>query len=540
MLAVSMPAAAQDISTEITVDRTIVPEQRSAERPAGFVPSIQLPRMELKPLSLHEYLKASQLTTIVPVLEPVSYRDTIAVTPYRGYAALGYFPAYNLGASAGYRFINSHNTRLGAWLQFDGNSYKADVGDIRNSYGDNTVAVGADFNRLFRAGQLAAGLEYTHGRTSMPLPGAAADEDNLILNTNAVKADLSWWGRYKAVIYRASFDFEHFGYDSYFSQQRYTPQIGVMLNTSSGRPSGGIDIKGDFLSDGYGQVSLKPYYGYSNNVFSAHVGLALDVRTGDMEVDKPDGKKYTRFHVAPDVVLGWTPASIFAVEARVEGGGRLNTASGYYDWCHYVMPFRTLPFSNVPVDARLQFSVGPVAGVSLKLFGGYNMADDWLLPAAAPMYTSVSGGGRSEALPVFLPYDLKGWLLGVGVGYRWRDIVDFEATAQMAPQEQDRGYYRWLDRARYVADATLKIHPLEALDLELGYEFRGGRALYGSDGYKYRLSNKSDLSVGATWHFGQRLSVFGRVENILCRHYDLLLNLPSQGINGLIGASYKF
>lgn len=540
MLAVPVLASAQDISTEITVDRTIVPEQRSAERPAGFVPSIQLPRMELRPLSLHEYLKASPLTTIVPVLEPASYRDTIAVTPYRGYAALGYFPVYNLGASAGYRFINNHNTRLGAWLQFDGNSYKADVGDIRNSYGDNTVAVGADFNRMFRLGHLAAGLEYTHGRTSMAAPGAPVDYDNLILNTNAVKADLSWWGRCKSVIYRASFAFEHFGYDSYFSQQRYTPQIGIMLNAPSGRPSGGVDLKGDFLGDGYGQVSLKPYYGYSNNVFTAHVGLNLDVRTGDMTMSS--GKKYKRFHVAPDVVLGWTPLSLFAIEARVEGGSHLNTASGYYDWCHYLMPSEVLPLSNVPVDARLQFSVGPVAGVSLKLFGCYSMADDWLLPVAGhALYPAVGNAARQPGVyTLFAPYDLKGWLLGVSVGYRWRDVVDFEATAQMAPQDPDKGYYRWLDRARYVADATLKVHPLEPLDIELGYGFRGGRAIFDGAGYKYHLSNKSDLSAGAAWHFTPQLSVWGRVENILGRHYDLLLNLPSQGIRGLVGASYKF
>ncbi len=548
---------AQDISTEITVDRTIVPEQRNAERPANFVPSIQLPRVELKPLSLHEYLKASELTTILPVLEPASYGDTIAVTPYRGYAAIGYFPVYNLGASAGYRFINTHNTRLGAWMQFDGNSYKGNAGSDKYSYGDNTVSLGADFNRMFKAGHLAVGLEYMHGRTSMPAlgvhaPGMENDVYTKVLNADAFKADASWWGRYKAFTYKASFEFEHFGYASYFNEQRYTPEIGVMLGGAQGKPSGGIDIKGDFLSCGNGDLTLLPYYNYNTATFSAHVGLKLDVRTGDMTIGATEVK---RFHVAPDVLIGWAPVSMFAVEARVEGGDRINTAAGYYNLCHYFTPQEMRPYSNVPVDASLKFSVGPVAGVSLKLFGGYSMANDWLMPAQS-VPSSTGGGitvwdpehssivsdnqGWNPYYSLFVPYDIKGWLLGAGIGYRWRDIVDFEATAQMAPQASDKGYYRWLDRARYVVDASVKVHPVDKLDLELDYEFRGNRKLYNYVGTERKLGNKSDLSFGAAYRITPQFSVWARGENLLNHRYDLLLSVPAQGIKGLVGVSYKF
>lgn len=534
---------AQDISTEITVDRTIVPEQRSAERPANFVPSIQLPRVELKPLSLHEYLKASELTTILPVLEPASYGDTIALTPYRGYAAIGYFPVYNLGASAGYRFINTHNTRLGAWMQFDGNSYKGSVGSEKYSYGDNTVSLGADFNRMFKAGHLAVALEYMHGRTTMPAlgeysTGIGNDVNTKVLNADGFKADASWWGRYKTFTYKATFEFEHFGYASHFNEQRYTPEIGVMLGGAPGKPSGGIDIKGDFLSSGNGDLTLLPYYNYNTATFSAHVGLKLDVRTGDMTIGDT---KVKRFHVAPDVQIGWAPLSMFAVEARVEGGDRINTAAGYYNLCHYFTPQEMRPYSNVPVDASLKFTVGPVAGVSLKLFGGYSMANDWLMPSQSrPSLANVGVNILNPYYSLFVPYDIKGWLLGAGIGYRWRDIVDFEATAQMAPQATDKGYYRWLDRARYVADASVRVHPVDNLDLELGYEFRGGRKLYNYAGAERKLGNKSDLSLGAAYRISPQLSVWLRGENLLNHRYDLLLSVPAQGIKGLVGVSYKF
>ncbi|MDE6097516.1 MAG: hypothetical protein K2G24_01365 [Muribaculaceae bacterium] len=519
-------AMAQDITTEISVDRTIVPEQRSAERPALFVPSVSLPQVELTPLSLHEYLKASELTTILPVLEPAGYADTIAVSPYRGYAALGYFPVYNLGASAGYRFISNHNTRLGAWLQFDGNSYKGRDASDGLTFSNNTLNIGADFNRMFKAGHLAVGAEYMYGRTGIPTEG-----DGYHRNVSQVKTDAAWWGRAFGIAYHAGFEFEHFGFHNYFGEQRYTAEMGAIIG-NNGKPGGGIELKGDFLSCGNGLVTAEPYYTYRNEKFLAHVGLKLDIATGT----RPNVMDYSpsRFHVAPDVTVAWTPSGFFAMEARVTGGSRLNTAAGYYDYCYYMTPQEMLPYSNVPVDAMLSIAGGPVAGVSLRLFGGYSMADDWLMPSGIKLGTQAP-----LAVNLFAPVDLRGWLAGVGVGYRWRDMVEFEATAQMAPRQSDRGYYRWLDRARYVVDANVKVTPTDRLDIEAGYEFRGGRTTYVGP-QPLSLGNKSSLNLGAAYRVDDRLSVWLRGENLLGHRYDLLVGLPSQGIKGLAGVSYKF
>lgn len=518
-------AAAQDIATEISVDRTIVPEQRDAERPAGFVPAVQLPAAELRPLSLHEYLKASELTNIVPVLEPARYADTIATTPYRGYAALGYFPIYNLGASAGYRFIDSHDTRLGAWMQFDGTSYKGRDASDDLTFSNNSLNIGADFNRLFKAGHLAVGAGYMYGRTGIPTLG-----DGYHSNVSRVEADASWWGRVNTVTYRAGFDFEHFAFNGCFGEQRYTAELGAMIGGGQGHPGGGLEIKGDFLSGGNGQLTFRPYYSYASSSLTAHVGLKADVATGSL--DFGDGAySPSRFHLAPDVLLAWTPSQMFAAEARVSGGSRLNTAAACYDYSPFMTPQEMLPYSHVPVDARLRFAVGPVAGVTFTLFGGYSMADDWLMPSL------VERNGR--AVNSCAPVDIKGWLAGVEVGYRWRDIVEFEATAQMAPQRSDRGWYLWLDHAQYVVDAALKVRPLDRLDIDLGYEFRGRRMLYAPQ-TALNLGNKSDLSLGAAYRISEPLSVWLRAENLLCRRYDILAGVPSQGIKGLVGVSYKF
>ena len=110
----------------------------------------------------------------------------------------------------------------------------------------------------------------------------------------------------------------------------------------------------------------------------------------------------------------------------------------------------------------------------------------------------------------------------------------------MAPQASDKGYYRWVDRARYVVDASVKVHPVDKLDLELDYEFRGNRKLYNYVGMERKLGNKSDLSFGAAYRITPQFSVWARGENLLNHRYDLLLSVPAQGIKGLVGVSYKF
>ena len=132
-LAATVAAGAKDLKTEITVDRTVVPVEREATRLGGISPVLMQPQTDFRRLTLVEYGEPSELTSSITPLEPASYGDTIPVTPYRGYASAGYFPAYNLGLSAGYRFINTSRTRLGAWMQFDGESYKTKAEDVELS-----------------------------------------------------------------------------------------------------------------------------------------------------------------------------------------------------------------------------------------------------------------------------------------------------------------------------------------------------------------------------------------------------------------------
>ena len=102
---------AQDLSKEITIEKDIVPEQLDVTR-LSVTPVVSLPAVSKSKLSFIERNRASEIPAQISTLEPVAYADSLSVSPYRGYAGLGYFPTYNTALSAGYRFINSENMCL--------------------------------------------------------------------------------------------------------------------------------------------------------------------------------------------------------------------------------------------------------------------------------------------------------------------------------------------------------------------------------------------------------------------------------------------
>jgi outer membrane cobalamin receptor len=54
------------------------------------------------------------------------------------------------------------------------------------------------------------------------------------------------------------------------------------------------------------------------------------------------------------------------------------------------------------------------------------------------------------------------------------------------------------------------------------------------------LESYIDVNAHVGYRFNDRLSAFGRVNNILNSDYQKWLNYEVQGLQGMIGATYKF
>ncbi len=540
----------QNLKTEITVDRTIVPVEREASRLGSLVPRMLPMKVNQRQLTQADYSEASGITRSAVTLSPAAYADTFALSPYKGYASIGYFPAFNLGASAGYRFISNDRTRLGAWLQYDGCSYKPSLADEPHdgSYKDNTFTVGVRLDQKVGSRSVfGADLAFTHSATGLP--------DAFINNSqhaDIFDVALSWNSRLRTLGWYADAAFSHFGYggdnklfDDAFklaADNRITVKGGVAYYGASQYARGGIDIAADFLSRSNGEeinfaehkfvdpagtlgvVSLTPYYGVVSEKASARIGARIDLSTGG------EGKK---FHIAPSVMLDWNPSRQFAVYARINGGEQLNSLRSLFDYCHFMPGMFQYQRSHIPVVADLGINIGPFTGFSARIFGGYAVANDWLMPTVTR--------DANDYLLAYAPYDLKGWHAGVGLGYECR-FVKADVSAETASHNGDKAYYLWRDRAKYVLRGAVDVRPIEALTVGVSYELRSGRN-YCDDWSGFNeidLRSVSNLGLKASYTFTPAFTVFANVENLLNHRYYQTVGIEAQGLKGLVGVAYKF
>lgn len=576
--AAAIASQAKDLKTEITVDRTIVPVEREATRLGSLTPQLLSSPVSMRRLSLADYTNPAEITRSASTLEPAAYGETFALSPYKGYAAIGYFPTFNIGASAGYKFIDNSRTRLGAWLQYDGFSYKPTAESAQEgSYSNNTVSVGAAFDQ--RVGSKSSlGVHAAYTFADLRLPDGMLDNRQ---NVNAFDADLSWWSRAGLVGYHAKAAFSHFGYGKDIneimeavsstqalydrapeykpaSENRFNFNAGVGFFGSSVAPRGGIEVSADFISRSNGLeylpketrpdyfvnfvsplsagtlgiVSVTPYYAFNSGRVHGRIGAKTDLSVGG------EGKK---FHIAPAVMLDWNVASQFAIYARINGGEQLNSLRSLYDYCPFVGGLWHYQRSHIPVAADLGFNIGSFKGFSARLFGGYAIANDWLMPQMAVMnYLS----GSTVPVTNYGSYDLKGWHAGIGFSYDWRSVVKADVSAETASNGDTDAYYLWRDRAKYVINASVEAKPIKALEIGVGYQLRTDRHNYinlKDETFRpYSLGSVSDLSVSASYAITDAFTVFARGENLLNKRYNLVTDIEAQGIKGLIGISYKF
>lgn len=571
-------AVAQDLNKEITIEKEIVPEQRAATR-LNVPHSIITPQIRKSNLRFSDSDPDVRLAPGIVTLDPARTAAAVGAYPYRGYIDAGYFPVFNASVSAGYRLVNRRNTSLDASLQYSGFSYGSDSDDaagkeIKTADNSFDFALGVD-HRFNEAQRLRASVNI--GFSSVKRPGQAAwtpdyTQFSQLKNGNTRgRLDAVWTSGDEVNNYRVDFGVGVFANSADSKSGSYgllyKPEFPDAIREISGNiglgvnyGEMGIDVSANILNynsfnqlavmkepagadfgmgllAGSGKtmalVSLTPRYTHVSETFRARLGARVEYTAGSRK----------NFHVAPDVSLSVIPSSAFAASLTVKGGEQLNSQEDLFALCRYVSPFAAYLTSHVPVDACLRMVVGPFRGASVELFGNYAVANNWLMP--------VMGSG-----PYFMPTYMKGWRAGVRLRYNYRDIVDFAATAQFAPQGHERGYYLWRDRARQVGSVEVAVHPFSELTVSVSFEVRRKRVMesmtfVASDAadselpVTHRFSEENlgtvgNLSLGASYRFTPALTFFLRGENLLNRHTYDIQGIRSRGVTGLLGLGYKF
>lgn len=576
-------AAEPKLRTEINVDRTVVPVQRPAAPLHSVSPSILSPEVETRTLRLTEYGEPSAFDNTITPLTAARHTGLKGPSPYRGYASVGYFPTFNLGASAGYRFLSTQRTSLGAWLQYDGYSYKAHgvpqtaAGD-RPSVKNNTFTIGADFTQRFgKRSRLNATLDYTYGALSLPVAyNADGLSDSQNRSISAFNASLSFHSGYGAVAYHAGADFDHFGQDKAltipgprglagadgaaenragfrlgaFGQFSKATYIGLeatadvlhrcrgLLLLETGSPNDALASPSLPVTAGNPEkntsaiIKLMPYFGAKGRNMSVRLGVDVNIATINLG---------NHVHIAPNVLIDWNPASTVAVYARFTGGDSFNSLRSLYSRMGAFAPSAFVhTSSNTPVAADFGLNFGPFKGAAVEVYGAYACTHNALMPVMLDY--------DGAQLGTMLNVNLSGWRAGAALSYKWRDFVKARASFDILPHNYTSGFADAFDRAKTVTKIDISGKPTDKIDLGLTYELRTGRRYYSipvAAGASLlpsarAMRNSSELNFRGAYAVNDAVSIRLSAENLLCRRTEALPWVPGDGLHGLLGVEVKF
>lgn len=570
LLALGM--SAQTLTKEIVIEREVDPTLPDAQRISNY-PALLQPQAPTTRLPFVDITAAARVPGMLTMLEPADGQPAFTVSPYRGYASLGYFPAYNLGISAGYSIIAKPASSLNVWTQFDGYSYKDQHDETLKR---NSVTLGADFSQLFgRSRRLDVSADFTYNAYNRPWEETDPNHSTLAFNVDA-----AWSARHNALAYYVTADFNHFGFSGKekgltfhdidaISQNIAKASAGTVyfitdksslaghvdvnfVNTSHfNQLMNGAEVNGNAVGISVpqmmpgegktlGLITLAPAYRYTSGVFSTSLGIKAQIATNS-------GKT---FHIAPDVKFNFRPVSAFAATLTLGGGEHINTLSELYDINPYMSVAQGHKFSEVPFTADLALTFGPFYGASVELFGGYAVANDWLMPDAACINGAsdiVTAVDRDIYATMFGAVDLRAFHYGAKLAWKYNKHIEASVKYTGSPGSYSHSYYLNRDRARHILEAKASVTPIDPLTVDASFELRAGRSLYsswgtlsGSKPLRYDLRNANSLNIGATYRFTDMLSAFVRVENILGNRAYMYNMLQQQGIHGLIGAAIKF
>lgn len=539
--AFSLSAEAQDLNKVIIIDQEVEPELGEVSK-INVAPQIPPLNISTTKLSYNDKAKTSSVSPLLTMLEPAENIDTIMLSKYRGYAALGYFPIYNLGLSAGYRFIDKEDIKLGAWLQYNGKSYDATASDDSElSICDHELSLNADYaQRINRTSILGVGVGYTFNSFSYPWL------KDYTQTVNQFDFDADWNSSFEGLKYNIGVGYDYFGYSKESTIKEHAGYIeaGACLELDDDEKVA-LDFGAKMIHDNYlfdmstgvaespynhAILTLTPHYDFKYANIKARVGIQFDY-----QIDIDD-----EFNISPDVYLDWAAMSKVSAYAHFTGGVHHNSMGSIFDESHYFLPIVSYVNSKMPCVIDAGVNIGPFKNATFELFGGYARANDWYMPAF------------EDGISIMEAVDFDGWHIGVAASYNYKGIAKVRASYEAAPQSYDDGYYLWRDRAKYVVKASAVVTPIAPLDITLDYEYRGSRRTYekvgefdGENNYIYinqckSLGHVSNLSIGGIYRYTDQISFFARLENILNHKYDLLYNIPSQGFTGLVGATYKF
>jgi len=307
---------------------------------------------------------------------------------------------------------------------------------------------------------------------------------------------------------------------------------------------------------------IEPYYAYEGKRVRVHVGMNFDLNLGKghQHLSKIENLSFApspHINLEAQIAKQW-----LTIYADVTGNQGFGTLQSYMEENRYSLIHAGIvhPCAEyVPVDAEVGFHIRPYRDLLIEIHGGYAfMMDEDYLIATVDTVTPV-GHGLTMKRPigefVHQHTDYQCGKVGGQINYHWQDIVRINL---------DGNYYIWkgnttvYDRPNWELDLRVDGRIDEHWSLYSDNHFAGKRNALCSDGTMQILKPIIELNAGVQYEMlvGKRvksdgntilrpeqkpnLVLFFQLNNWLHRKNEIYYGYRSQGINFLVGATYRF
>ena len=304
---------------------------------------------------------------------------------------------------------------------------------------------------------------------------------------------------------------------------------------------------------------IEPYYAYEGKRVRLHVGVNLDVNLGNGH-HHLSNNEHVSFAPSPHINLEAQIAKQWlTVYADITGNQGLGTLQSYMEENRYSLIHSGIIHpcaAYVPVDAELGFHIRPYRDLLIELHGGYAyMMDEDYLIATVDSVTPVAKLAMNRPIGEFVHEhtNYQRGKVGGQLNYHYRDIVRINLNGDYYFWKGDTTVY---DRPEWELAFRIDGRIDKHWSLYSDNRFAGKRRALATDG-EHWLKPTIDLNLGLQYAMivGKKVSsegqtlrpeqkpnlvLFFQLNNWLHRKNEIYYGYRSQGINFLLGATYRF
>ncbi|MDD3161847.1 MAG: hypothetical protein PHX49_07980 [Bacteroidales bacterium] len=222
----------------------------------------------------------------------------------------------------------------------------------------------------------------------------------------------------------------------------------------------------------------------------------------------------------------------------------------------YVSPDIRIQDSRTQFHGELGFKITPFNGFYIQPLIGYESINNQHYYALNLKNSLSLNTGVSEQYPVYA--DLKNLYWGGTVRYQYQKMIDLSATFIQNNEKTELTDDAMLYRSGAIieeskpfnspaSELTLSVSTqiVPKLDLSIDYYLGAGREALVLNGGSTKfvaeeMEDINELNLNASYALLDKLSIWGEVNNILNRKYEIFQGYPTQGIRFMLGASYRF